>query len=359
MPKRGNNIYRRADGRWEGRLYYKGTGKYRSVYGKTMTEAREKLNRLKNEAFTPSRNCHFLVSDIMGMWLESRKSHIKESSYASYKNKLDKHINSFFIGICYSALTAEMLETFITQKTSEGLSGKYVADIVIMIKSAARWAESTHNYLNQVKNVQLPKIVRHETEALTNQEQSQLINYLHGNTDPTAISIKLAIYTGLRIGELCALQWADIDMRNGILKVSKTVQRISTHNEKSKTIVKITAPKSDTSVREIPLPAFLMSELEAVKGKDNDFIVSGSDNLIEPRSFTNRYKSVLKKAGLSSRKFHSIRHTFATNALQQGFDVKTLSEILGHSEANVTMRVYLHSSMERKIACMNLLSAIV
>ena len=119
MPKRGNNIYRRTDGRWEGRYYYKGTGKYRSVYGKTMTEAREKLDKLRNEVFTPSRSCHFLISDIMGMWLESRKSHIKESSFASYKNKLNKHIVPYYNGIGYSSLTAEMLEKFITDKTAE------------------------------------------------------------------------------------------------------------------------------------------------------------------------------------------------------------------------------------------------
>ena len=129
-----------------------------------MTEAREKLDKLRNEVFTPSRSCHFLISDIMGMWLESRKSHIKESSFASYKNKLNKHIVPYYNGIGYSSLTAEMLEKFIADKTAESLSGKYVADMVIMIKSAAKWAESTHSYLNRVKNVQLPKIIKHETE---------------------------------------------------------------------------------------------------------------------------------------------------------------------------------------------------
>ena len=120
----------------------------------------------------------------------------------------------------------------------------------------------------------------------------------------------------------------------------------------------ITPPKSETSVREIPLPDFVLNELRQVRTNDGDYIVSGSEKIIEPRCFTNRYKSILKKAGIPSRKFHSLRHTFATNALQQGFDVKTLSEILGHSGANVTMRVYLHTSMERKTACMSLVKEI-
>lgn len=358
MSKRGNNIYRRSDGRWEGRYYYKGTGKYRSVYGRTMTEAKEKLDHIRNEFFTPSRSCNYLVSDIMNMWLESRRQHIKESSFASYRNKIDKHIVPYYNSIKYSALTAEMLQKFISDKTAEGLSGKYVADMVIMIKSAAKWAEVTHCFLNQVKNVELPKIVKKETEIFSESEQIRIFRYLNNSNEPTAIGIKLAIYTGIRIGELCALQWGDIDFAHVILRVNKTVQRINTPTEKSKTTVKITAPKSETSVRVIPLPAFVLNELKKVKGNDNTYIISGSERIIEPRCFTNRYKSVLEKAGVPSKKFHSLRHTFATNVLQQGFDVKTLSEILGHSGANITMRVYLHSSMERKAACMNLVKAI-
>ena len=154
------------------------------------------------------------------------------------------------------------------------------------------------------------------------------------------------------------MQWKDIDFERGVLKVTKTVQRISHSTDKRKSAVMITAPKSDTSVREIPLPAFVLDELFRIKGSNNAYIVSGSEKVTEPRCFTNRYKSVLKKAGVPSKKFHSLRHTFATNALQQGFDVKTLSEILGHSGANVTMKVYLHTSMERKTACMNLVKEI-
>ncbi|MBR7085672.1 MAG: site-specific integrase [Oscillospiraceae bacterium] len=356
--KRGNNIYHRADGRWEGRYYYKGTGKYKSVYGKTMTEAKEKLDKLRNEAFTPSRNCHYLVSDIMQMWLENRRTHIKESSFASYQNKIHKHILPYFSQLKYSALTAEILEKFIADKKAIGLSAKYVSDMVIVIKSVAKWAETAHNFLNQVRNVELPKAVKKETETFSSSEQKALFQTLTGSSEPTVTGIKLAVYTGVRIGELCALQWKDIDFERGVLKVTKTVQRISHLTDKRKSAVMITAPKSDTSVREIPLPVFVLDELRRIKGFDNAYIVSGSEKIIEPRCFTNRYKSVLKKAGVPSKKFHSLRHTFATNALQQGFDVKTLSEILGHSGANVTMKVYLHTSIERKTACMNLVKEI-
>ena len=154
-------------------------------------------------------------------------------------------------------------------------------------------------------------------------------------------------------------QWRDIDFNTGIMHIKKTVQRIRVYGGKSKTAVRVTAPKSASSFRDIPLPKFLITLLVSYRGGEQSYIASGSTALIEPRSFTNRYKALLKKAGVPSRKFHTLRHSFSTSALQQGFDVKTLSEILGHASANITMRVYVHTSMERKSACMNRLQALI
>lgn len=229
--------------------------------------------------------------------------------------------------------------------------------MVIMMKSAAKWAETTKNYANRIRNAELPKSQPKEIAVFTPDEQKKLLRTILASHDHTACGVLLTMYTGLRIGELCALQWKDIDFDTRILHISKTVQRIRVYGEESKTAVKVTAPKSATSMRDIPLPEFLISMLAAYRSDGNAYIASGSKELIEPRSFTNRYKSLLKKAGVPSRKFHCLRHSFSTSALQQGFDVKTLSEILGHANANITMRVYVHTSMERKSACMNRLQA--
>lgn len=169
----------------------------------------------------------------------------------------------------------------------------------------------------------------------------------------------LTLFTGMRIGETCALKWADIDFDGKVLHVTKTVQRIATYGTESRSAVKITAPKSESSVRDIPLPDFLMDMLREYRGKDTEYILSGTEKVVEPRCFSNRYKALLKKADVPSRKFHSLRHTFAVNALHQSFDIKTLSELLDHSNANITMSVYLHSSMERKSTCMDRLQALV
>lgn len=359
MSKRGNNIYHRKDNRWEGRYFPAGSKKYKSVYARTYSECKQKLDKLRNEVLVPSTRCFKLVTDIMSEWLESRRPFIKESSYASYRNKLEKHIFPYFAELKYSELNLERLNKFIADKLSDGLSGKYVTDMVIMLKSAAKWGEITHNYANLIRNGELPKAKIKETVVFSAEDQKKLLFIVQSMKDPTACGILLTLFTGLRIGELCALKWDDIDFCRKILHITKTVQRINVYGAESKTAVKVTAPKSVTSVRDIPLPDFLIDILMKYKGDGDDYIVSGTKNLVEPRCFTNRYKAVLKKADLPSLKFHALRHSFATNAMQQSFDIKTLSELLGHSSANITLRVYVHSSMERKSACMNRLQALI
>ena len=359
MARRGNNIYHRKDGRWEGRYYCKGTRKYKSVYGKTYTETKEKLDRIRNEVLVPSAKCHLLLSDILKMWLESRRNYIKESSYAGYRNKLEGQIIPYFGDLKYNRLDQEVMEKFISDKKVAGLSEKYIADMVVMMKSAAKWAERIKSYANRIRNVELPKSHPKEIAVFSQDEQKKLLRTIMALHNVTACGVLLALYTGLRIGELCALQWRDIDFNTGIMHIKKTVQRIRVYGGKSKTAVKVTAPKSASSFRDIPLPEFLVTLLSSYRGEEQSYIASGSTALIEPRSFTNRYKALLKKAGVPSRKFHTLRHSFSTSALQQGFDIKTLSEILGHASANITMRVYVHTSMERKSACMNRLQALI
>ena len=159
----------------------------------------------------------------------------------------------------------------------------------------------------------------------------------------------------MRIGELCALQWGDIDFESSLLRVRKTVQRVSTESGKHKTALVVSTPKTETSLRVIPLPGFITELLQAHRRDGELFVVSGRDKPTEPRTLTHRFKQILKSAGLPDVKFHTLRHTFATNCLQRNFDVKTLSEILGHANTDITMRIYVHTSLDRKAACMNLL----
>ena len=358
MSKRGINIYRRKDGRWEGRAFIS-SGKYKSVYGRSYGVAKEKLENLKRELSCNIVDCRCFVKDVLLDWLETSKKRIKESSYQCYRNKLTLHILPFFRNLKYRELSPIFVEKFIADKLSSGLSEKYVSDMVIMLKTAAKWAERTYGYADKIRYVESPKPKRKEPRILDRSDHQKLLYYLNSDLDNNSLGILLTLFSGLRIGELCALQWKDIDFENGILHITKTMQRIQTSGLKSKTAVRITSPKTGNSVRDIPLPDFLSDKLKKFRSGDDFYILSGTEKAVEPRLLSYRFKNVLKKADLPSIKFHALRHTFATYCLHKNFDIKTLSEILGHSGADITLRTYVHSSMERKRECMERLELVI
>ncbi|MBP3856662.1 MAG: site-specific integrase, partial [Ruminiclostridium sp.] len=168
--------------------------------------------------------------------------------------------------------------------------------------------------------------------------------------------IAVCLYTGIRIGELCAMQWKDIDLEKRTLTVKKTIQRIQTPDNTKRTKLVITEPKSQSSIRIIPIPECLAEKLGSYVGNEDDYILSGTSKPVEPRTMQNRFARILKNANLPSLHFHSLRHAFATKCIALGFDVKTLSEILGHSSIELTLNRYVHSSMDRKKACMDKLT---
>lgn len=356
MPKRGENIYHRKDGRWEGRMYLNGTRKYRSVYGKNYRETKEKLGKLKSENAVVAHKCGLTVEEVMMGWLSSVKIRAKESSIGGYRTKLNVHILPYYKGIKFDRLTAVDADRFTQEKLAAGLSAKYVSDMVVMLKSASKWAAKNLGCADVFSLAELPKVKRKEPVLLEISDQKKLKNTLEKSDDTTSLGVFLAVYSGVRIGELCALKWSDIDLKNGVLHISKTVQRISVEDEKSKTAVMITTPKTEKSVRDIPLPKFVVQKLKRFRRSGECYLLSGTKALVEPRCFTNRFKRLLKKAGVPSIRFHALRHCFATSCLQCGFDIKTLSEILGHAGADTTMRIYVHSSMERKRECMAMLT---
>lgn len=358
MPKRESNIYHRKDGRWEGRFHIDGTKKYISVYGKSYQEAREKLHKLKEEQVFSRKKCAKYMNDLIDEWFMSIQKKVKTGTLQAYSTKLNNHILPFFKGKKYEDMDCNIIEQFGQSKINEGLSPKYVSDMVIIVKSVAKWANRVHNYANNISDAELPKSKRKEPELLSDAEQSILKEQLIVENSNTSVGILLTLFTGLRIGEICALQWSDIDFEHDILYVRKSLQRISLPDKslKSKSVVSISTPKTESSVREIPLPKSLVNILKEKRGNNNCFVLSGNRKPVESRCLSYRFKAILKKANLPSVKFHSLRHMFATNCLQKNFDIKTLSEILGHADVSTTMRVYVHSSMERKRVCMNLLS---
>ena len=360
MARRGENIYKRKDGRWEGR--YKsgyrenGQAKYRSVYGHSYAEVRTKLAPLKITTPAMSTSCRLTVKELFSEWLSAVKLRVKPSTYANYQMKIEKHILPSFGGIRYDSLTVQMLNSFIEDKLNSGLSAKYVSDIIIVFKSMAKYISKIHRFRNIMANVTLPKVHRKEMQLLSPIQQRQLCNYLLHNLNPTSLCVLLSLYTGLRVGEVCGLMWGDIDFEKSVLTVRKTVQRIRSGVHGTQIIAD--TPKSRSSRRSIPIPKFIMKLLRESRSNNNCYVLSNSTVIIEPRTLQRRFKTILKKANLPSAGYHCLRHMFATNSLQAGFDVKTLSEILGHASVETTLNRYVHTSMERKIACMALLEAL-
>ena len=184
-------------------------------------------------------------------------------------------------------------------------------------------------------------------------EENCLIAYLKENMNLTELGIMLCLYTGIRIGELCALKWSDIDLKEKTMRIGRTMQRLRVEGKKHKTEVKILEPKSSHSVRTIPLPDTFM-ELLSKYHTDEAFLLTGDQNkFAEPRTIQKRFKKILKKSGIADANFHATRHTFATRCVELGFDIKSLSEILGHASVTITMNKYVHPTMELKRENMN------
>ena len=355
MAKRGSNIYKRKDGRFEGRVPvgYNDNGKikYKSVYARTLAGVKEKMSKMysvrQNRAVSPIK---LTVADTAEQWLSSAKLRVKESSYANYENIVSKHILPVLGGEYMANLTMQKLNDFIHYKLNHGrlngkggLSAKSVRDIMTVYRSIESFA--SREYGIRETHFTMPKIEKKQTDVLNAFERKKLENYLLHNQNSTNISILLCLFTGLRVGELCGLKWGDIDFENGTLSISRTVQRINKHG---KSEVVIGSPKSKTSVRTVPIPDFVIAILKKRK-KDNDiFIITGNCKPTEPRTMQNRFKSILKVCGIRNVNFHLLRHTYATVCIENGFDPKTLSELLGHADASITLNRYVHSSMQMK-----------
>lgn len=208
-------------------------------------------------------------------------------------------------------------------------------------------------------SIKLPKYSLPKLRVLTRDEQLALIKTAKGEKNTTGLGVMISLFTGIRIGELCSLKWSDISLDEGVIKINKTLQRIHNCGQggKSKTLISIDAPKSECSIREIPLPSFLVCHMAQLKKRacDEDYILSGNCGYVEPRLCQYRFKKFLREAGIDDINFHALRHTFATRCVELGIDVKTISELLGHSNVNITLNRYVHPAFECRKNCIEML----
>ena len=371
MSKKGENIYKRKDGRWEGRyirLYDEnGKAKYGYVYGKSYSDVKRKLPAKKSSAtLSVTVDSTSIFNEVLDAWLQSKRINIKESTYARYLRLTDTHIRPHLGKYPVSKISTQLVEKFIEIQLTDGrlnqggaLAPKTVSDILSIVKSAFEYASYTG--LPVVCNLSKLNIKKKEKEmrVLCHSEQEALVQVLTHEIDLSKLGILLSLYTGIRIGELCALQWCDFNLQTATMKVRKTMQRITDNNvgASSKTKVIVTEPKSQCSIRDIPLPSFLLPFLNEFIGEPKAYLLSGSKTqFVEPRTMQNRFKNYVNESGIEPANFHSLRHTFATRCVEVGFELKSLSEVLGHANVNITLNRYVHSSFELKHNNMNKLT---
>ena len=357
MEKVSANITKRKDGRYMGKFIVgyddRGKTQYQYVYGKTYDEAESKVLIGQEIASRYLSGRYITVGKVYREWLNAVVNRVKESSLANYKAKFEKHILPIFGDVPCADLSAGRINAFINKKLAEGLSASYVRDIFTVFKSMLRYAQEEYGFKLSLKNVVLPKIEKKQTERISDTEQKRLMDYLKANMSLTAFGILLSLCMGLRIGEVCGLTWSDVNFQQKILHIRRTVQRITSANGNRKTKVVISTPKSATSFRDIAIPDFLMAYFRMFRNEAGFFILSGADKPVEPRTMQYRYKKVLQSAEIETHNFHKLRHTFATNCAEKGFDTKTLSMILGHSTVNLTLNRYIHPDLTHERRLMN------
>lgn len=356
MKEKAEKIYLRQDGRFEIRFHYgykdDGTSNYKSVYGNSIEEVDNNYTMKINDLIIKKDLLIYDKSYIgyyINLWLNNSKIKNKRSTNSNYEYIINSRIIPKFANVKKKSVTFELINNFINELMEEGLFPKTIKDILIILQHILKSCGVN------IK-IPMPKVPKKEIKIFKKNEQMILEEELLKNITPMNFGIYFCLYSGLRIGELCALQWKNIDLYNKKIYVKQTITRVKNNNNvRKKTTIIIDTPKSQSSIREIPIPDFLIPIMLKLNKSVNEdyFFVSGTKKFIETRTYFNKYKKVLKKLNLDFYDFHTLRHTFATRCIENGCDAKTLSEILGHSSVKITLELYVHPNYENKVKVMN------
>lgn len=354
MPKRGENIYKRKDGRWEGRYIRgrspSGRAEYGYVYAGSYRECRAKRQKCLDACReAPVAASSLTLNQAAERFLADKQDDLKRSTLARYTYVLEHYILPVFGAVLLSQLTANQISEFLRRLQKNGLSGKSARDVGVLLKSILRYSTKKLDCPSPGMTVELPAYRRKQIDIFYPDEIQRLAQMIMDEPTTTGIGILLTLNTGLRLGELCALQYKDIDLRNGVVHVRKTVQRIRSGD---RTSLMVLPPKSDSARRTIPLPgdmAALLQKLVQSHPNGENYLLTGKNVPMEPRTMQYQYRALLKAAGIPYRNFHTLRHTYASRCVERGIDVKSLSEMLGHADVRTTLQVYVHSSLEHKM----------
>lgn len=383
------NIHRRTDGRWEARIVVdrpqEGKTRYKYLYGKTYEEVLEKKElfllekggkrAIYRQAVPISRRVSMakgkakkasgqndacagdiLFGEVVMEWLGFKEPLVKESTFAYYTTMVENHILPALGNLPLSEITSDRISDFLLRKRDHGrkedgcaLADKTVADMKVLLKQILKYARD-QGAIGVVPSCPSVPVRPKSISVLTRQEQELVERGALKEDSPFTLGILISLYGGPRIGEVCSLKWEDFDFQNGTIRINKTVSRIQNveNGERKGTRLVIGSPKTDCSLHTIPLPSPILKYCLERRGDDSTFVMTGTEKPMEPRGCLERFKRFQKRLGVQEHNWHCLRHTFATRCVENGVDIKSLSEIMGHSDVEITMQRYVHPSMDTK-----------
>ncbi|MFR6375560.1 MAG: tyrosine-type recombinase/integrase [Oscillospiraceae bacterium] len=359
---KGENIFKRKDGRWEAR-YIKGCElsgkiKYGFCYGRTYREAKEKVTVCKAALLdgrpVPGTGSRHRFAFYCDEWLRARKPKVKEATYIKYDTAMRKHIKPKLGGCFPLGMTTGLIDEFMEELLFEDeLAPKTVHDVLVVLHGILKYTATFFTGGFPAIEINYPKPGKEEMRVLSREEQTRFVSYLLDDMDTCKFGVLLTLFTGVRIGELCALQWGNISLKEQTIRIDATLQRLrdtsTADNPGSRTRIVIGTPKSDTSIRTIPITDYTAELCEKMNPHSSAaYVLTGTENFMEPRTLQYRMEKYTRECGLEGVYFHTLRHTFATRAVEVGFEIKSLSEVLGHATTTITLDRYVHASLVLK-----------
>lgn len=325
-------------------------------YGKVKRklDAVDKLDDITKKPLCSTKT----FSEVAILWLSSVKIKLKQSTVYRYEYLIERHILPVLGRLNMDKINSATVNAFLEEKLNGGklngkggLSSSYVTAIANVVKMIISFAVSEELCPPIKAKISRPMQEKSEILVISEKQQAQLKAHIDQKMDLTGIGIMISLYAGLRIGEVLALRWGDVDLKEEIIHVRHTVARVKFTDKlgKSGTQLILDKPKTHASQRDIPIASTLLPYLVAAKEMVRySFVISDSERFLSPRTFEYRYHRIMRQSIGEDINFHALRHTFATRCVEKGVDIKSLSEILGHSNVSITLNTYVHSSIEQK-----------
>ena len=296
---------------------------------------------------------HKTVREIAAAWKEYKRPYVKQSTMAAYVLILENHVLPYFGD--GDSIQEQAVQAFVLQKLGNGLSVKTVKDILIVLKMVMKYGAKNEWMTYCEWDIKYPTTsINKELEVLSVANHRKILNYIQSHFTFTGLGIYISLSTGLRIGEICALKWSDINVTDGTITISRTIERIYIiEGEKKHTELVINTPKTKNSCREIPMSKELLAMMKPLKKVVNDdfYVLTNNERPAEPRTYRNYYNRLMARLNIPKLKYHGLRHSFATRCIEAGCDYKTVSVLLGHSNISTTLNLYVHPNMEQKKRC--------